>query len=237
MSAQRQCNLIHITALVATTATLMLNFNAMLLVVGLVLGWCLWLVGVSLSLHKWAAHRAWMPRNSVIEAILLWVGCLTCLESHISWALAHRIHHRHSDTPQDPFSANNWRQNIAIGFYYHVQPSPRIRLAEWRDLPLYRWFHRHYFSVIGVSAAGVLLVTGKDFAYYACVPVLYVLAGYFWITVIAHHGGIPHDQPLAELLFAGEGHHATHHRYPATPTPSRFDLTAPLIKLLAHSTA
>ena len=42
-------------------ATLIINFNFALLIAGLILGYILFTLGVSVSLHKWISHRALDP--------------------------------------------------------------------------------------------------------------------------------------------------------------------------------
>lgn len=234
MTAQRKINCIHVVATVTLAITLALDARLDLFIAGLVIGWMLWLIGVSLSLHKWSAHRSWCPRRRLIKILLLWLGTCCCLESAMSWRNAHRLHHRHSDTPADRFSATGW-QAIKIGLYYHLPPVVHVRLNEWRLRPLHRWFHRHYFQVLTVTATAIIAAAGANAAYFISLPILYVLCGYFWITVIAHHHGQPHDHPIAEFLFPGEGHHAAHHRHPGLPNPGHFDLTSPIIAILTRA--
>ncbi len=234
MTAQRKCNVIHAAGTAALAATLALNFDAAMLVAGLALGWLLWLFGVSLSLHKWNCHNAWQPRNGIIELALLYVGTLACLESHIAWAGGHKVHHSKSDRGDDPFSpaGKSWWGIIKLGLYYHDDPPIRINLRCWRDKPAHRWFHRHYFKVLGVTGLLIFAVAPSQAGYLIALPVCYVLTGYCWITVVAHHHNDPHDHPVAAILFPGEGYHAAHHANPCHPAPGKIDLTAPIIAML-----
>ena len=68
-----------------------------------------------------------------------------------------------------------------------------------------------------VKTSGVLVFAATAGERNKYLHMIIVLAGYFWITIVAHHHDCPHDHPIAALLFLGEGYHAIPS---CKPTPS-----------------
>ena len=123
-------------------ATLVINFNFALLIAGLILGYILFTLGVSVSLHKWISHRALDPRNRLVKHLLLLLGTMTTLGTPIEFAAGHRTHHKHSDTEQDPFAlTDSWLHNIKLWFLWmetdKINPRVVIDLVKDREIKFY----------------------------------------------------------------------------------------------------
>jgi stearoyl-CoA desaturase (delta-9 desaturase) len=74
--------------------------------IGLLLAmWALTMVGMSVGLHRYFAHRAFKtgPRMRAALAVL---GCMAAQGPLISWVSVHRRHHEYSDEAGDPHSPN-----------------------------------------------------------------------------------------------------------------------------------
>lgn len=67
--------------------------------------WALAMVGMSVGLHRYFAHRAFKagPRMRAVLAVL---GCMTAQGPLVSWVAVHRRHHERSDLEGDPHSPN-----------------------------------------------------------------------------------------------------------------------------------
>lgn len=67
--------------------------------------WALAMVGMSVGLHRYFAHRAFRtgPRMRIVLAVL---GCMTAQGPLVSWVAVHRRHHEYSDLEGDPHSPN-----------------------------------------------------------------------------------------------------------------------------------
>src|SRR5262245_28625999 len=59
--------------------------------------------GVTIGFHRLFAHRSFATSRPV-EWILMILGCAAGQSSPFFWIATHRLHHRHSDTDDDPHS-------------------------------------------------------------------------------------------------------------------------------------
>lgn len=222
-----------------------------LFLIAMFCGWVLFGLAVSVSLHKYAAHRTFTPKNRVIKWVILWFGTIGSLGSTICWAAGHREHHRYSDQEKDPHrpKGNLWHK-IKVWFFYF--PTWKINPLIIKDLtsdPDHQFFHRHYYKIIAAYIAVLWFIDPRYVGYFYGIPVWYTLTGIAWATVIAH---IPQlgrwswrtynttdytvNSHLWSILFIGEGLHNNHHGCPGlwdnAINKGEFDLIAPVIKLI-----
>ncbi|MGH8640584.1 MAG: fatty acid desaturase, partial [Burkholderiales bacterium] len=74
--------------------------------IGLLAGmWALMMVGMSVGLHRYFAHRAFKTSESVRLALAI-LGCMAAQGPVLSWVAVHRRHHEYSDMAGDPHSPN-----------------------------------------------------------------------------------------------------------------------------------
>lgn len=74
--------------------------------IGLLVGmWALTMIGMSVGLHRYFAHRAFKT-NQAIRVMLAILGCIAAQGPLISWVAVHRRHHEFSDKQGDPHSPN-----------------------------------------------------------------------------------------------------------------------------------
>jgi len=232
------------------------QINLALMLLGFVLGYILFTVGVSVSLHKYVSHRALEPRNRLVKHFLLFMGTLTTLGTPIEFAAGHRTHHVHSDTDKDPFVLKqSLLHNLKLWFLWmevdKINPRMVVDLMKDKDMKLY---HNHYWKIWAIYPAILFLINPVLVVYLFALPVVYCLLGMSWVTVLAHsqlaqratQGTKPHstadkswDSLLFSLLFAGEGYHETHHAYPGERNykrkNGRFDLSGEIADLFARS--
>ncbi|NET65454.1 MAG: hypothetical protein F6K63_14120 [Moorea sp. SIO1G6] len=70
--------------------------------IGLLIGmWALSMIGMSLGLHRYFAHRAFKT-SETMRVILAILGCMGAQGPVVSWVAVHRRHHEYSDLPGDP---------------------------------------------------------------------------------------------------------------------------------------
>jgi stearoyl-CoA desaturase (Delta-9 desaturase) len=77
--------------------------------------WGLTMVGMSVGLHRYFAHRAFKT-NQTIRNILAILGCMSAQGPLISWVAVHRRHHECSDKIGDPHSPNSTLYGYGDGF-------------------------------------------------------------------------------------------------------------------------
>lgn len=62
--------------------------------------------GISVVLHRYFSHKAFRT-SRFFQFVLALIGSLTLIRGPIRFAVAHRHHHRHSDTPEDLHSPHD----------------------------------------------------------------------------------------------------------------------------------
>lgn len=200
----------------------------------IIFGYFLYLTfGIAIGFHRGLSHRT-LNGDHPFTWFCLYFGTLSSLGRPIEWALIHRLHHQHSDQPEDPHSPKHqgfWRILTNTWDLSHLEAGGAVKPQLVRDLFRVKpvmFFQRHYFTVIGASVFVLALFGGWPA----------VLFGYFWpvaLTVLAtsvvnsvcHIGGKPCDNTLVTWLTFGEGMHGTHHELPKKINLSRgssFDL-------------
>lgn len=190
-----------------------------------------WLTGLSITAgyHRLYAHRAYKA-PAPVRVFFAIFGAAAWQNSIITWAAAHRYHHRDVDTDGDPYNAKRGLLYSHIGWI--LQEGPRHKQLDnvpdlWKD-PICVWQHNHYLKIstavnVGIPLGlgllvgnvwGMLLIAGL---------VRVVLVHHFTFTInsLAHKIG---SQPWSEentardswvisLISFGEGYHNYHHAF------------------------
>jgi stearoyl-CoA desaturase (delta-9 desaturase) len=194
----------------------------------------MWLVtGLSITAgyHRLFTHRAYSA-PAPVRALFAVVGAATYENSVISWAAAHRFHHRYVDTDDDPYNAQE-------GFFYSHMGWVMVEGAKhgdtsnvpdlWKD-PILRWQHRHIFAigtVVNLATTVALgLLTGRMLGMFVFALLLRMVLTHhftFLINSAAHmFGSQPYstahsarDNWFLSFLSFGEGYHNYHHSFQA----------------------
>jgi len=126
-------------------------------------------MGMEIGYHRLWAHRAFTT-SPIIEYILLFLGVVSSTGSCITWVAAHRVHHTHADTEQDPQYGNNMpRWRIWLTFW---NDNWRAGPKEVKDLlrdPKQRFFHRNYFKMLLAYVAVISAISVYFGSYYPIV--------------------------------------------------------------------
>ena len=193
------------------------------------------IVTTSVGYHRALAHGAVQLHPLARRALLALGPWLTGFDPK-SWVVMHRLHHAHSDTPEDPHSPVNvgWRGLLKaqLDGYTRTQQGllrgdPRYT-SLGRDLPLSwptrtgRWYAPYLLHVV------VGVVVGVTLGWWLAVALLagllsHVVQGAI-INYFGHaHGGRNFDlddnsrnNHVAAWLVLGEGFQNNHHRYPSS---------------------
>lgn len=254
LSNYQQTLLVQAILYSSVALVLLFAFDWLLLLKGLLVGWVFFCFAISISLHKYASHRSFEPRNRLIKLILLWLGNQATLGSSIGFAAGHRQHHISSDTDADPFRlTDSFMHNLKLWFYYFPTGtiSPRLikDLSGDKD---YKFFHTHYWKIWAVLPVSMFCLLGPVyFVYFFALPVVYGFLGMSYVTVVAHSttwrkwfkgtadfdtNDQSWDGKFFTVLFAGEGYHHTHHANPSEYSYSipgkQFDFSGFVIKYI-----
>jgi stearoyl-CoA desaturase (delta-9 desaturase) len=74
-------------------------------------------VGVTVGFHRLFTHRAF-ETNVVVKFLLAVLGSMAVQAPLLKWVATHRLHHQHSDTPEDPHSPHHQGLGLLRGFWH-----------------------------------------------------------------------------------------------------------------------
>lgn len=189
-------------------------------------------ISITAGYHRLWSHRSYSAAWP-LRLLYAFFGAASVEGSIKWWGHSHRIHHRYTDTPRDPYDA---RRGL---FYSHVgwmllKPNPKYRaradISDLNDDWIVRFQHRHYIIIMLLSAFVVpTLICGKlfgdylgGFVYAGIIRVFMIQQATFCINSMAHYIGTqpfddkrtPRDNWLTALVTFGEGYHNFHHEFP-----------------------
>ncbi|QDG52999.1 acyl-CoA desaturase [Persicimonas caeni] len=198
--------------------------------VAMVVLWYLTGMGITAGYHRMFSHRAWWA-PAPIRAILLVLGAAAWQNSAIAWSAAHRYHHRHVDTEDDPYSIQEgfWWAHMLWVMVEGKKHQDFESAPDLRDDPLCQWQHNNYFWISTLFNIGVPLLlglmTGRLFGmllWAGLVRVVVVHHFTFFINSLAHMWGSrpwskeqsARDNAVLAFFTFGEGYHNFHHTFP-----------------------
>jgi stearoyl-CoA desaturase (delta-9 desaturase) len=206
--------------------------------------WIAWhfimVTGLSVSYHRYFAHRAFRASRLVQFFLGLW-GALCLQRGPLWWTSNHRIHHRFCGSDADPHSPRH-------GLYYsHFgwTVDPKYCKISWEYIPDLIKYPELYL----IEYSYFILIPLISLIMYLCGGIWFVLAYHLAITTsvntIASVNSVCHDKEdqgcsalnvfWVAVLGAGEGYHKNHHNNPRSSKfsqNSQFDLSYLLIRIL-----
>jgi fatty-acid desaturase len=220
----------HVQALLAFFSFSWTNVLVATLLYGIAGGF-----GISMGYHRLHTHRGFKTYRW-FEYFLAICGTLTLEGGPIFWVATHRLHHQHSDQPEDPHTprvSGFWAHIgwIVFGEAHHNDTARMARYAP--DLGkdrFYCWLTTYHWVPLTVLGFALLAVGGWGLVNWAIF--LRVVAGLhstYLVNSATHMWGSrrfatrddSRNNWWVALLTFGEGWHNNHH---AHPTSSRHGL-------------
>lgn len=211
--------------------------------------------GITAGYHRLWAHRAYDASFPVRLSLMLFGS--GAVEGSIRWwGRDHRIHHRYTDTEEDPYNAKRGFWYSHMGWMLFNEPNKKHGKANIDDLnkdPMIRIQHKYYpFFAFGMGfifptlVAGVLWDDWKGGFFWAgIIRLCFVHHATFFVNSLAHSFGAytfadkhtPRDSFITAILTLGEGYHNFHHEFPKDYRNAirfyQYDPTKWLIRVLA----
>ena len=186
--------------------------------------------GITMGYHRLFSHRSWdtiMP----IKVIVTLMGTGAFQGSVLTWCYDHRIHHRYTDTDDDPYSAHKGLWWAHMGWLFWLRKHKvRADISDLEAIPFLRFQHNYYpllAMFIGLVAPaaicgfcwgdwrGGILIAGV-------LSKVVIMHCTFCINSIAHYWGdatftdqrTPRDSAIVSFVTFGEGYHNFHHEFP-----------------------
>lgn len=131
--------------------------------------------------HRYFAHRSYGLRAArFTQFVAGFLGATACQRGPLWWAGLHRIHHRESDTVNDPHSPRFrgfWWAQIGWLLFERPEPAP-MRDFSKEEFPELHWLdHWHLLAPALLGLACLLLGGWTTF-----------LIGFVWSTTLLWHG-------------------------------------------------
>jgi stearoyl-CoA desaturase (delta-9 desaturase) len=195
-----------------------------------------WITG---GYHRYFAHKSYKT-SRWFQFVIAFMAQTSAQKGALWWAGHHRVHHRTSDTFEDPHSMKHY------GFWYShvgwiIGPDYKTTdykiIGDYSKYPELVWLNKHYLVppvllALSVMALGGIVNGGSILAMFTTAGFSTLLIGFFLSTVVLYHGtfsinSIMHkfgkqryesndeskNNLLLALLTLGEGWHNNHHYY------------------------
>lgn len=232
------------------TTKLLINhlFAHLMLIPAILYGqWWMWVVGffwwqviaivaISGGYHRYYSHFSFKAPKWYPYAVNF-LGIFAGAGPAMTWAGSHMQHHAYSDTDQDPhsYSKKGWFPVYVNTWGYGFRIKRRFITRLMRDDVL-KWFYENYFKLNILIVVVLTLIDPMLIIFGYALPVVLAFHGYGILNILGHYGGKPNNTWLGNILTAGEGWHANHHRramdYRIGQKWWQFDPTAIFIRLI-----
>lgn len=201
--------------------------NIAVLLVG---NWIVGSFGVGLGWHRLLTHRSFKAPKW-LEYMLTILGTMSMQDSPDKWVATHRIHHKFTETDEDPHSTKPgfWWAQIGWVVWGKAQDHDKETLQRYIPDLLKDRVHvlisRFYLVPIAASAVGLFLIGGWQMVVWGVFARVVVGWHTTWfVNSLSHiYGSRPHDTNddstnnwFVAVLTFGEGWHNNHHAFPTS---------------------
>ena len=186
--------------------------------------YCATELGITVGFHRLAAHRSF-EANKLVEYFFILLGTLACQGGPSDWIGLHRIHHKYSDTHEDPHDSNKGFFWSHLQWMMHECPSqgdiPRFA-KDIQDDPFYKFCHNFMVPIQVALGLAIFFWGGWSYVVWGVFVRLVVVFHCTWFVNSATHkfGYQSHESNdysrncwWVALLTFGEGWHNNHHAY------------------------
>ncbi|ODQ83114.1 hypothetical protein BABINDRAFT_159571 [Babjeviella inositovora NRRL Y-12698] len=190
-------------------------------------------ISITAGYHRLWSHKAYKARDP-LKIVFALFGAGAVEGSIKWWGHSHRVHHRYTDTPRDPYDARR-------GFWYsHLgwmlqKPNPKYKaradISDLADDWIVRVQHRHYLTIMFFMAFILPTIVAGYFwgdywgglVYAGILKAFTIQQATFCVNSLAHWIGVqpfddrrtPRDHFLTAIVTFGEGYHNFHHEFPS----------------------
>ena len=196
--------------------------------------------GITAGYHRYLSHKSFQTSRG-FQFVLAALATSSGQMGPLWWAGHHRLHHLHSDTPEDvhsPVLRTIWWSHVGWILCGKYMKTVHRMVRDLERYPELEWLNRFYLVPPAALAAGLL---GLGCWLRRSAPGLgtdgpqLLVWGFFVSTVFLYHGTFSinslchltgrrrydtgdgsRNSFLLALVTLGEGWHNNHHRYPAS---------------------
>lgn len=187
-------------------------------------------IGVNLGFHRLASHRG-LKVPQWLEYSLLTLGALVGGGPPLHWIAEHRLHHRFSDTADDPHDSRRgfWYAHVGHLFWHKdfedIEEQWLKYVPDFAGNRYYRFLNRYWLFFAFLPVPFLYYFGGWSFVLWGgFVRVVLMLHITWFVNSASHLWGYTNykTDDLSKncwwvgLLAAGEGWHNNHHANPAS---------------------
>jgi fatty-acid desaturase len=201
------------------------NFSWKAVGIAFLLYWIVGGLGITLGFHRLVAHRSFeVPKW--LEYFFVICGTLACQGGPLYWIGGHRIHHKYSDTKEDPHDSNRGFWWSHIGWLLFKNSSLREKIPHYiKDIneePFYQFCEQFFIPIQIILGLFLYVLGGWSFVIWGIFVRLVVVFHFTWFVNSATHkfGYQSYESKdnskncwWVALLTFGEGWHNNHHTY------------------------
>jgi stearoyl-CoA desaturase (delta-9 desaturase) len=197
--------------------------------------------------HRYFSHRTYrMGRNMQFFAALL--GSTATQKGALWWAAHHRVHHKESDTQDDPHNSREgfWHSHWLWFLYEESVDTDMAAIPELARYPELRILDRLWFVPPALLGGTLYALGGWHWVVWGYFVSTFLLSNAtYTINSLMHYlgkqqyftGDESRNHWLLALITLGEGWHNNHHRYQASTRNGFFwheiDITYGVLKVLS----
>ncbi|KKA27349.1 hypothetical protein TD95_003214 [Thielaviopsis punctulata] len=190
-------------------------------------------LGITAGYHRLWSHRCYKAALP-LKIYLAAMGAASVEGSIRWWSRDHRVHHRYTDTPKDPYSVRKGLIYSHMGWMVMKQ-NPRAKgrtdISDLNEDGVVVFQHTHYIScVIMMAFVFPAVFCGMMWGDYwggliygGILRTFFVQQATFCVNSLAHWIGdqpfddrnSPRDHVITALVTLGEGYHNFHHEFPS----------------------
>jgi len=180
--------------------------------------------GITAGYYRYFLHRSYKTSRP-FQFVMAWLGCTAMQKGPLWWAAHHRLHHKYSDTEEDPHSPvvyNFWKAHVGWILDARNDMTHWRMIRDFKKHPELLWLNRHHWVPGLLLAVCCWLISGWGglvVGFILSTVILY--HGTFLINSLAHVFGSRRYETTDDsrnnfalaVITLGEGWHNNHHHY------------------------
>lgn len=177
----------------------------------------------TVAYHRWLAHRHIEP-GPVLQFYLLWCVVASGLTKPLPYVLGHRLHHKYSDSDNDPHHTRLGLIKTIMG-EFNIPNNVKVPIKDILNNKAVMFVNRYYNYLYLANLAVFYMISVDLFLLSFGLLSLRILIGANLFNYLAH-GGVSRQQPVnmgtwTNLIQYGEQLHKNHHDDPSSPNFGR----------------
>ena len=223
-------NLSIVVSFHVLTIAALFDFSWQNLAVMLVGNWIVGSLGVGLGYHRLLTHRSFTAPKW-LEYLLTVFGAMAIQDDAPKWVATHRIHHRHTETDEDPHSTRPGFYHAHMGWILRGTAQDHDAATLQKYVPdlmkdkFHTTFAKFYYSALILSGVVLFLIGGWSMVLWGVFArVVFGWHSTWLVNSATHYWGKREfetkddstNNALVAILTFGEGWHNNHHAQPSS---------------------